>query len=507
MNTQPSSHRKATVIPFARSSKLALAGIAALALAFGGALPALATDDPAQEEGSHVTAPVLTSESEKLLEPVAGGQPSVLGLPDDAPVGAPLGAPENAPGGAPGGTSEDEAPGSMTATLTAEALATEIEAGESFRLTVTVAPAMLGAPEPTGTVSLVSGGLIVDSEPLEGGQAIVLVRPLVADVYNLNIVYSGDENYASATSAAPSFEVTAAPVTIDMFFDTAPVIYGGDVATIYVILGSECASNADPESREFCDAIYGLPSGALSLTVTNPDTGEVVHTESHPVAGTPEQGTWADPFADFTVTDPEELFVLNVPVPDILLGSPAAWDFRASFTSSSWFADAATMLRTAEVVAASTSVDLFVGDDMLNPINRVTGPVQLTALVSSDQHSSAPLEGTFNFFADGKLIAAEVPLEDGVGAKIMWEPAVNGSVSLTAEFVPTTFNHSGSMSAESIVEVVLTQPDKKDAAKPAVDKQLAKTGASDTAAVLGVTSLALMLVGAVVLGARRLKRQ
>lgn len=96
-----------------------------------------------------------------------------------------------------------------TATTTAvSASATQLSTGQNLTLNITVEPKS-GSGTPTGTASILDGQSQIGSTPLAGGSSSYSTSNLAAGSHSITIVYSGDNNFATSTSAAISITVSA----------------------------------------------------------------------------------------------------------------------------------------------------------------------------------------------------------------------------------------------------------------------------------------------------------
>lgn len=395
-----------------------------------------------------------------------------------------------------------------------------LRAGEQFTVTMRVDSGLLDAPSLAGAlVGLTYGDeSIAFAELDEAGTAELTVRPLVLGELELVPYMAESEAYASVTGEPHVIDVDVVPVSVDLSFDTShesPTAYGGGEQTIFVSVESDCAVMAQSEDeREMCAATFGEPAGRLTLT-----RGEQVLEQVEVV------GSWSDtdflqPGESLSIGDEaENQFVFSVQVPNILLGTSNVLDYEATFEPYNWF-DGSSEGSESELRAAPTSVEVFVGDDLLEPQHLVyADEVSLFAFVNADS-GAAPLSGTVQFFANGEPLSGAVPLEDQVGAEFEWKPAGgSGEYAITAVFTPETMNHEASESDAYPLTVVVTPapnptpgkptpaptPNEPTANEPTSKQQtgqLANTG-TESSLVLAIAGLALAGAGAAALLLRR----
>jgi T5SS/PEP-CTERM-associated repeat protein len=126
----------------------------------------------------------------------------------------------------------DSAPVNLTVTLapSSTTLASSLNPanfGDIVTFTATVAG---NATTPTGSVSFMEGGTVLDTEPLdETGAASFSISSLSVGTHDITAVYSGDSSFASSSSGALAQEIDAAPTTTTLTASASTVTLGDSV--------------------------------------------------------------------------------------------------------------------------------------------------------------------------------------------------------------------------------------------------------------------------------------
>lgn len=384
-----------------------------------------------------------------------------------------------------------------------------IMAGEEATVKITVQPQALGAqPIEGGLVGLAVGSEIIAFGQLDAaGEATVSVRPTMPTMLWLTPVFLEDGAYAGAVGEDILVLVgvpgTATELVLDLSYGT-PTAFGGGQLFVVASVQSQCEADAASDAEAAaCVFRYGYPEGTISIRLGLDEVATI------PVSGSNTGGAaFAALDADLGEgVDPTTAGVGSayIPVPDLLLGSPDSVMLAAVFTPSNWFG-LGVDFATVDLRASATSVEVFVGDDLLNPQHTVYGDkVTLVAFVTAEDYGAAEPDGTVQFFEGGVAISGQVPLVDGTAAAFDWVPTVGtGEYEITAVFTPATLNHEASESEGYPLTVVVTPApnpnpggsegggngagDGGTGEKPVAEngksgEVLAKTGAGSTAAV------------------------
>ena len=146
--------------------------------------------------------------------------------------------------------------------------------GTTTNLQSTVTPA---SPLPTGTIEFFDGTTSLGASDLVAGTATVSNVLLATGVHNnITAVYSGDSNWASATSPASSVTVTRATPTLTVTGAPFSAVYGGTLSA-----GSFSIAGAGGPAAAPTGSVVTSIGGITILTSNSPFAGSV------PVTGTP----------------------------------------------------------------------------------------------------------------------------------------------------------------------------------------------------------------------------
>ena len=150
--------------------------------------------------------------------------------------------------------------------------------GTTTNLQSTVTPA---SPLPTGTVQFFDGATSLGTAALVSGTATINNVLLAGGVHNnITAVYSGDSNWASATSPASSITVTRATPTLTVTGAPFSAVYGGTLSA-----GSFSIAGAGGPAAAPTGSVATSIGATTILTSNSPFAGSV------PVTGTPLPAT------------------------------------------------------------------------------------------------------------------------------------------------------------------------------------------------------------------------
>lgn len=332
-------------------------------------------------------------------------------------------------------------------------------AGDEVTVSVTVSSEVLGGPDLEGRLI----GLNYAGESIafglldQGGHTEITLRPLETGVLMLEPYMSGDAEYDAVAGEPVALQVHAVPTEVELVFDESfgtPSEFGGGENFIVVSVKSDCAATASSDTDEAaCIARYGYPAGELVLS------RDAIEIERIAVLGS-TGSAFAPRNEDLgSGINPEDtgVYAISVPVPDILLGSPASSVYDLTFVPSNWFGAAATGADV-QIRAAATSVEVFVGEDLFDPQHTVyADEVEVIAFVTAESHYAAPLAGTVQFFESGTAISGPIEVQGEIPAAFAWTPTIgSGAYAITAVFTPATLNHEASESDPYPLTVIVT---------------------------------------------------
>jgi hypothetical protein len=267
--------------------------------------------------------------------------------------------------------------------------------GQSVTLTATVSPSAA-----SGTVEFFDGSTSLGTAPLSGGTASLLTSALAVGSHSISATYSGDNSYASSTSAPLTQTVNTSPIgtTTALTASPNPSTYGQSVLF---------TATVSPGSGT------GTPSG----TVTFLDGATTLGSSAIGAGG-----------------------VATLSASNLLVG---AHSITAKYNGSSTYSASASAVVTQTVNKASTTTTLT---SNRNPSN-LGQSVTFTATVSPSTASGSVQ------FLDGSTVLSTATLSAG-RASLSTATLSAGSHSITAKYVGDA-RYNGSTSA------VVTQTVKK----------------------------------------------
>jgi autotransporter-associated beta strand protein len=136
--------------------------------------------------------------------------------------------------------------------------------GQPVTVTATVTATTPSAAQPSGTVHFTLDGADVGSCAISAGQATLTLPVLAADTHTLSAVYSGDNNFASSTSAALTQSVTPVVTTTVLASSANPTVFGQSVTFTATVT----ANNGDTPTGivDFRDGNIDLGTALLSAS-------------------------------------------------------------------------------------------------------------------------------------------------------------------------------------------------------------------------------------------------
>lgn len=348
--------------------------------------------------------------------------------------------------------------------MTVSGLPATTEAGAQFSVDFEVQNTVLGAPEPTGDVSLVTlnqgptGFKLLGTEGLVDSRASIVVRPMGIATQYLAAVYEGDDTHQPVVTILDPVEVTPVFTSTLVEIDSDSPAYGGGELGVWVEVLTPCQDETFEEDvREMCEASYGNPHGEVTLLMDDKPVGTLAIEGSNRL-GVPD---WLDLDVDLSEPESSSIVLFEVPLPDRALGSPDQYTFSATFTPHNWFAASRSEAVDVAALPAETVSEVVLGS-LDAPVHSVAlGEfVDVAAFVRSEPSWGGPLEGTVNLWVNGDLAAEGLELEDEFStavAKLSFDEP--GEYSLVAEYVPSSLNHNGSRSDAYSFTVEASAPD------------------------------------------------
>lgn len=143
-----------------------------------------------------------------------------------------------------------------------EVFLTSVPNPSSYGVLVTLSSTVTGAngTPPTGTVTFKDGTTILGSGTMAGGTATIAINSLSLGLHIITAIYSGDSNYASATSLPMSQTVNKSQAAITLTSSVNPSTYG-NALTFTATLPAEATG-----SITFLDGNTPIGSGILNTS-------------------------------------------------------------------------------------------------------------------------------------------------------------------------------------------------------------------------------------------------
>lgn len=365
--------------------------------------------------------------------------------------------------------------------------------GQAVTLTATITAAPPGSGTPTGSVEFFDGIVSLGTAPLTGGVGSIQVSTLTAGSHSLTAVYSGDSGFGVSTSPSVTQVVNKAATSTTLDSALNPSVFGQTVALTATVTTVAPGMGTPVGSVQFFDGIVSLGTVALNgagmatlqistltggthsitaqyldsanfSTSTSPVLSQVVNpaTTSTMLSNVPSTSVFGQPVtltATVTVGAPSPatasgtveffagalslgtaptngsgvatLIVTNIPV--------GVQSLTATFLANTNFQGSVSTPVSQTVTQASTTTSIA-----NVPSNSVFGQVvTLTATVSPVAPSTAPVNGTVEFF-DGLTSLGQVAVTNGTGVLLINTLTV-GSHTLSATFLAST-NYASSTS-------------------------------------------------------------
>ncbi len=383
-----------------------------------------------------------------------------------------------------------ESVGKDVTTTAVSSSAAAVGYGTSVTYTATIVNAS-SSLLPTGTINFYSDGIQIGTCPLTSGlHASIRTNVLPVGSDPVVAVYEGDVNDLSSTSTPPTETVNAAVTTTTLTAQASTVAFGqsatltatvsrqsnvGEPAGIVDFYNGniEIGSAGLDDSGVASLSLTSLPAGISSLTAAyqgdrndlpsssnayleTVDSGVVIQASQgsavfgEPVTFTATLGAWPGSSPNGTITffggtenlgsvaidanDQAQLTVTSLPVGS----TPVTAAYSGDATNPACVSSAVQV----SVTAASTALTLTTSA----PATIAGQEFTLTATVTTTGPSTATPAG-WVVFNDGSTVLANVLLDgDGI-ARITTALSDAVSQSVTATFLPSPGNFSGSMSA------------------------------------------------------------
>ena len=136
--------------------------------------------------------------------------------------------------------------------------------GQLLTFTAVVKAAAPGNGTPTGTVTFMDGSTSLDTATLSGGKATFATNFLGSGSHTITVVYNGDGNFVTSTSAPLNQTVTQASTTTKVTSSLNPSVYGEDVTFTATLKANAPGDGTPTGAVSFMDGSAVLESEPLS---------------------------------------------------------------------------------------------------------------------------------------------------------------------------------------------------------------------------------------------------
>jgi hypothetical protein len=319
-------------------------------------------------------------------------------------------------------------------TTTVTASPSTVVVGGSTVLTATVAGS--GSTALTGTVQFyLNGASLGPQATVAGGKASTTATFTVTGTYSINVIYSGDSNYAASTSATLPFVVTLPATTTTLTANPATILVGRTAtftATVAVASGTAATGTVQFSSN---GGALGSPVTLFGGTATTPST-TFTSAGTYSITATYSGDSKNAPSTSLTLS-----FVVS-PLP------------------------ATTTIVTAAPAAITTG-----------------GTAVFTAVVSSSTAT-----GTVQFLSNGTALGSAIALSGGRASTASTQFTTPGTYAITAVYSGDTNNAGSTSAAISFVVTAATVSGLTATATPTTLSVTAGAGSGNTSTIALATT-------------------
>jgi trimeric autotransporter adhesin len=136
--------------------------------------------------------------------------------------------------------------------------------GQQVAFSITVAPISPATGTPTGTVEILNGGTLLDTETLSGGTANFQTNSLALGSNTITVVYSGDDTFTSSTSTPLTLTVgLAGSAAVVTSFPSKPVV-GQTVALTATVSAASPGAGTPTGTVQFFKGTTSIGTATLS---------------------------------------------------------------------------------------------------------------------------------------------------------------------------------------------------------------------------------------------------
>jgi hypothetical protein len=140
--------------------------------------------------------------------------------------------------------------------------------GQAVTFTATVTANAPGAGTPTGTVTFCEGSTSLGTGTLSGGKTTLKTTLLPTGSDAITVVYGGDGNFTTSTSAALTQTVNQDATTTKLTSSANPLVYGQSVVFTATVTASSPGGGTPTGTVTFMDGTTAIGTGTLSAGIT-----------------------------------------------------------------------------------------------------------------------------------------------------------------------------------------------------------------------------------------------
>ncbi len=295
-----------------------------------------------------------------------------------------------------------------------------ISVGTTLEVPVAVAAEAEGGITPTGTVTLLNGATVLDSDTLVNGAATLQASALPAGTYSLTVRYSGDSNYDPALSE---------PIPVTVTTDTTSVSISKSVSSS--VWGQPVTFTATVTATNNTEAIEGTVEILIDDTVAGSGNAPVfAFNTSGLTAGTHAlQARYLGSETHPPSSSASSSHVVNKAVSELLIRSDP------SFAGGSAIIEA--LINLPYVAYAGGTIRLYEGSTLAGTIDAAPQPriFTLGSLATGTHYFHAVYTGDANVLGDDSPVVAHTVFAQASGLD-----ARGGSNSITVIWSPLPAN-------------------------------------------------------------------
>jgi hypothetical protein len=310
-----------------------------------------------------------------------------------------------------------------------------ISAGMTLQVAVNVTAGANQAPMPTGTVTLLNGAEVLDSDTLVNGAATLEAPSLPVGTYSLTVHYSGDTEFDAADSAAIPVRVTTHTSSVAISKSVPSSVWGQPVTFTANVSSTDTSEAIAGTVEILIDGVVAgsgaAPSYALTTSTlpagTHTITARYLGSEVHP------PGSTASPTSHVVSKVASELVLHSNPSP---YGSSAIIEANINLP---YIAYATGTIRLYEGSTLLGTIDAAIQPRIFTLNNLSMGTHYFTAVYTGDSNvlgDDAPAIAHTVLFQASGLVANGGPSS----ITIFWSPVPAGATQARLYRAPVNGN-------------------------------------------------------------------